>query len=224
MGQKVRPIGIRVGITRDWSSRWYADKKEFGQCLLEDAKLRKHIRRECYSAGVSRIEIERNGRRVTVWLHVARPGVVIGRKGARVEQLKSELQDISKGKDIQLNIEEVAEPETDAQLISENVAEQLKKRASFRRVLKQVIRTARERGAKGIKVMVSGRLGGAEMARREKASEGKVPLSTLRADIDYGFSEAITTYGVIGCKVWVYKGEVLEEKVDRRNVADAKTV
>ena len=225
MGQKVRPTGIRIGITRNWSSRWYANKKDFGRYLLEDRKIRRHIKNEFYSAGVSSIDIERDENKVGLTLMVARPGVVIGRKGARIESLKKELEVITAGKDVSLNIQEVAVPELDAQLIAENVGDQLKKRAAFRRVLKMTIRNARDRGAQGVKIMISGRLGGAEMARREMAMEGKIPLSTLRADIDYGFHEAITTYGVIGIKVWVYRGEVIgdeKEKKEAQNVADAK--
>jgi len=226
MGQKVRPTGIRIGITRDWSSRWYATKQEFGKFLKEDHEIRKYIKNEFYSAGVPLIEIERDGvgesRKVTINLHAARPGVVIGRKGARVDQLKTELESITGGR-VQLNIAEVNDPDTNAQLVAENVAEQLLKRQQFRRVLNNTIRTTRERGALGVKIMVAGRLGGAEMARREYATEGKIPLSTLRADIDYGFAEARTTYGIIGVKCWIYKGDVLEKKGGRRHGANAQT-
>ncbi|MFQ5653120.1 MAG: 30S ribosomal protein S3 [Planctomycetota bacterium] len=221
MGQKVRPTGIRVGITRDWSSRWYADKREFGKLLIEDRKIREYVKENFYSAGVPEVEIERNGEKITVILHAARPGVVIGRKGARVDQLRNDLEKIT-GREVQLNIEEITDPDKNAQLIAEGVADQLKKRAGFRRVLKQTIRNSRERGVKGIKVMVAGRLGGAEMARREHSSDGKIPLSTLRADIDFGFAEAKTTYGVIGVKVWVYKGEILKKKGNRRHGAHAQ--
>ncbi len=223
MGQKVRPTGLRIGITRSWSSRWYATKKEFGRYLLEDARIRRHIKREFYGAGVSSMDIERDLNRVTVTITVARPGVVIGRKGARIEELKQELEVLTGGRAVNLNIQEVQDPEVDAQLIAENVSEQLKKRQPFRRVMKQAIKTARDHGVPGIKVMISGRLGGAELARCEHAAEGSIPLSTLRADIDYGFAESITTYGVIGIKVWVYKGEILKEKENKRNVADAET-
>ncbi|MEM7261270.1 MAG: 30S ribosomal protein S3 [Planctomycetota bacterium] len=228
MGQKVRPTGIRIGITRDWSSRWYATKQEFGKFLKEDHLIRKHIKSEFYSAGVPLIEIERDGdgesRKVTINLHAARPGVVIGRKGARVDELRTELEAITGGK-VQLNIAEVNDPDTNAQLVAENVADQLLKRQPFRRVLKNTIRNTRERGALGVKVMVAGRLGGAEMARREYATEGKIPLSTLRADIDYGFAEARTTYGVIGVKTWIYKGEILDKnkKGGQRHGANAQT-
>lgn len=222
MGQKVRPTGIRIGITRNWSSRWYATKRDFGRYLLEDSKIRRHVKREFYSAGVSSIDIERDLNRVTVTITVARPGVVIGRKGARIEELKRELEAITVNRAVNLNIQEVPDPEIDAQLIAENMAEQLKKRQPFRRVIKQAIKTARDRGVPGIKVMISGRLGGAELARTEHAAEGSIPLSTLRANIDYGFAEAFTTYGVIGVKVWVFKGEILKEKEIKRHGADAE--
>lgn len=225
MGQKVQPTGIRIGITRDWSSRWYADKKQFGSFLVEDQQIRKHIKRNYGNAGIPEIEIEREGKgdgyKVTVTLHAARPGVVIGRKGARVEQLTADLEKITK-EEVQLNIQEVPDPDTNAQLVAEGVAEQLVKRAAFRRVLKNTIRSVRERGALGVKVMVSGRLGGAEMARREFQTEGKIPLSTLRANIDYGFAEARTTYGIIGVKTWIYKGDVIGRKVGQRHGVDAK--
>ncbi|MFN0059405.1 MAG: 30S ribosomal protein S3 [Planctomycetota bacterium] len=225
MGQKVRPTGIRIGITRDtWASRWYATKQDFGRLLVEDQRIRKFVKKEFYSAGVARIEIEREGdgdaRKVAINLHVARPGVVIGRKGARVDELKAELEEMTHAK-VHINISEISAPEMNAQLISEDVADQLIKRQPFRRVLKNSVRTARERGALGVKVMVSGRLGGAELARTEYATEGKIPLSTLRAEIEYGFSEARTTYGLIGCKVWIYKGEYLREKGKQPHVVDA---
>ena len=220
MGQKVRPTATRIGITRDWSSRWYANKQEYGKLLVEDQKIRRFIKDEFYSAGVPEIEIERNGQVVTVNLHAARPGVVIGRKGARVEQLRADLEAMTRSK-VQLNINEVQNPDLNAQLVAENVADQLRRRMPFRRVLKNTLRTTADAGAKGIKIMVSGRLGGADIARSECQVEGSIPLSTLRADIDYGLAESRTTYGVIGVKVWVYRGEVLE-KGKKRNVADAK--
>ena len=219
MGQKVRPTGIRIGITRDWSSRWYANKQEFGKLLVEDHKIRRYIKNEFFSAGVPEIEIERNGQVVTIHLHAARPGVVIGRKGARVEQLRTDLEAMTKQK-IQLNINEVQNPDLSAQLVAENVADQLRRRMPFRRVLKNMIRTSRDAGAKGVKIMVAGRLGGAEIARTEHQAEGSIPLSTLRADVDYGFAEARTTYGVIGVKCWIYRGEVLEKGKARH--ADAQ--
>lgn len=225
MGQKVLPIGIRIGITQAWSSRWYANKKTFGAFLVEDQKIRRHIKNNYGSAGIPKVEIEREGKsegyKVTVTLHAARPGVVIGRKGARVDQLKEDLEKITK-EEVQLNIEEVTDPDTNAQLVAEGVAEQLVKRAAFRRVLKNTIRGVRERGALGVKVMVAGRLGGAEIARTEFATEGKIPLSTLRADIQYGFAEAKTTYGIIGVKVWVYKGEIFARKDGGKNGPDAQ--
>ena len=220
MGQKVSPTATRIGITRDWSSRWYANKQEYGKLLVEDQQIRRYIKREFYSAGVPEIEIERNGQVVTIRLHAARPGVVIGRKGARVEQLRADLEAITQSK-VQLDINEVQNPDLNAQLVAENVADQLRRRMPFRRVLKNTLRTSRDAGAKGIKVMVSGRLGGAEIARTEFQVEGSIPLSTLRADIDYGLAESRTTYGVIGVKVWIYRGEVLE-KGKNRHVADAK--
>ncbi len=222
MGQKVNPKGIRIGITRDWSSRWYATKAEFGKLLVEDQKIRRFIKHEFYSAGVPEIEIERDGQVVTIHMHAARPGVVIGRKGARVEQLRADLEAITRSK-VQLNINEVQNPDVNAQLVAENISDQLRRRMPFRRVLKNTLRTTMDAGAKGIKIMVSGRLGGAEIARSECQVEGSIPLSTLRADIDYGLAEARTTYGVIGVKVWVYRGEVLEKvKGKNRNVPDAK--
>ena len=221
MGQKVRPTATRIGITRDWSSRWYANKQEYGKLLVEDQKIRRFIKDEFYSAGVPEIEIERNGQVVTINLHAARPGVVIGRKGARVEQLRADLEALTKTK-VQLNINEVQNADLNAQLVAENVADQLRRRMPFRRVLKNTLRTSMDAGAKGIKCMVSGRLGGAEIARSEVQVDGSIPLSTLRADIDYGLAEARTTYGVIGVKVWIYRGEVLEKGKARSNVADAQ--
>lgn len=225
MGQKVRPTGIRIGITRDWASRWYANKQEFGKFLGEDQKIRRFVKREFYSAGVPLIEIEREGdgenRKVTITLHAARPGVVIGRKGQRVDMLRQELEQLTGGK-VQLNITEVNDPRLNAQLVAENVGDQLLKRKPFRRVLKNTIQECMEAGAQGVKVMVSGRLGGAEMARREVSSDGKIPLSTLRADIDFGLAEARTTYGVIGIQAWIYRGEVLKEKKGRGHGVDAE--
>ena len=222
MGQKVNPISIRLGITRGWSSRWFANKQQFGKFLIEDNRIRKHIKKEYGSAGIPEVEVEREGNgeeyKLTVTLHAARPGVVIGRKGARVDQLRGELEKIA-GREVQLNINEVTEPDQNAQLVAEGIAEQIVKRAAFRRILKNTLRTVMEqRGVEGIKVMISGRLGGAEMARSESASEGKIPLSTLRADIQYGFAEAKTTYGITGIKVWIYKGEVLGKLGGKPNV------
>lgn len=205
MGQKTRPTGFRVGITENWRSRWFADKQRFGKLLVEDQLIRRFVKREYALAGIPKIEIERDMERVHVFLHTSRPGVIIGRKGAKVDKLKEDLETLC-GQEVKLEIREVLNPETDAQLVAESVAQQLERRAAFRRVVKQAIRTARERGALGIKIQVSGRLGGAEMARCESFSEGSVPLQTLQANIEYGFAEAYTTYGVIGVKCWIYKG------------------
>lgn len=209
MGQKVHPKGLRIGIIKDWDSRWFAEK-DFAKLLLEDAKIRKYIKEKLYAAGISRIEIERAANRVRITIHTAKPGIVIGRGGAEVEALRRELEKMT-GRQISINIAEVKTPETDAQLVAENVAAQLEKRVSFRRAMKQAVARAMRMGAQGIKIACSGRLAGAEIARTEWYSEGKVPLHTLRADIDYGFAEANTTYGKIGVKCWIYKGDVLPE-------------
>lgn len=206
MGQKVNPIGFRLGITRTWDSRWYA-KRDYGKLLHEDIKLRRHLKEKLYSAGIARIEIERAANKVKINVHTARPGIVIGKKGAGVEQLKAEVQKLSKN-EVFLNIIEVKKPEANATLIAENVASQLEKRVAFRRAMKKCMTSAFKQGIKGIKIRVSGRLGGAEIARTEWYSEDSVPLHTLRANIDYGTAEARTTYGVIGIKAWVYTGEV----------------
>jgi len=211
LGQKVDPRGLRLGITRDWDAKWYADKKQFASLLLEDVKIRKYIKKKLYQAGISRIQIERTANRIRLGIHTARPGIVIGRGGSEVEALRRELEQLT-GRQVSINIIEIKVPELDAQLVAENVAAQIEKRVAFRRAMKQVVGRAMKMGAKGIKVAVSGRLAGAEIARTEWYTEGKVPLHTLRADIDYGFAEADTTYGKIGVKVWIYKGEVLPEK------------
>lgn len=210
MGQKVNPHGLRVGVIKDWDSRWYSDKN-FSDYLLEDYKLRKFIKNKLYSAGISKIEIERAAERVKIHIHTAKPGIVIGKGGSAIEELKKEVQKLTKN-NVMINIVEVKRPEIDSQLVSENVALQLENRISFRRAMKQVMGRAMKAGAKGIKVTCSGRLGGAEMARTEYYNEGTIPLQTLRADIDYGFAEADTTYGKIGVKVLIYHGEVLPEK------------
>jgi small subunit ribosomal protein S3 len=207
MGQKVSPVGFRLGVNKTWDSKWFRESG-YAQWLGEDFKVREYLQRECKSAGISKVMIERAANKCKVSVHAARPGMIIGKKGAGIEQLKNELQKLS-GSEIFLNIVEVRKPEADAQLISENVAQQLERRVAFRRAMKKVITTAQKFGVKGIRVAVSGRLGGAEMSRREWYREGRVPLHTLRADIEYGFSKAQTTYGVIGCKVWLFKGEVL---------------
>lgn len=211
MGQKVHPKGLRIGIIKDWDSRWYTGKKEFAKTLLEDHKIRQFIKKSLYAAGVARIEIERDPHRIRIFLHTAKPGMVIGKGGTGVETLRKNLEQMT-GKHVSININEVKTPELEAQLVAESIAAALEKRVGFRRAMKQAITRALRLGAKGAKVIVSGRLGGAEMARREVAMEGSVPLHTLRADIDYGFAEAKTTYGQIGVKVWIYKGEVLPEK------------
>lgn len=211
MGQKVNPIGLRVGIIRDWEGRWFARKKDYADLVLEDIKIRKYVKKRLYASGVAKVEIERAANRVKVTIHTARPGMVIGRQGNEVENIRKELEKLS-GKQVQLNIAEVKTPELNAQLVAENIAFQLERRTSFRRAMKQSITRTMRLGAQGIKVAVSGRLMGAEIARTEGYSEGKVPLHTLRADIDYGFAEANTTYGKIGVKVWIYKGEILHAR------------
>ena len=212
MGQKVNPHGLRVGVIKDWDSRWFTtDKKEFGALLLEDHNIRKFLKNKLYSAGVAKIEIERSANKVKLDLHVAKPGVVIGRAGAGIEALKAELEKMTK-KNIIVNIVEVKAIDKNAQLVAENIALAIERRVAFRRAMKQAVQRALKAGAKGIKVAASGRLGGAEMARTEGYSEGNVPLQTLRSDIDYGFAEADTTYGKIGIKVWICNGEVLPTK------------
>lgn len=211
MGQKVHPIGLRVGIIKDWDSRWFAKKRDYANLILEDVKIREFIKKRLYASGVAKIEIERAANRVKVTIHTARPGMVIGRQGAEVELIRKEIEKFS-GKQVQLNIAEVKVPELSAQLVAENIAFQLERRVSFRRTMKQAIGRAMKLGALGVKVACSGRLMGAEIARTESYSEGKVPLHTLRADIDYGFAEANTTYGKIGVKVWIYKGDILPAK------------
>ena len=208
MGQKVNPHGLRVGIIKDWDSKWYADKKNFSDLLVEDFNIRKYIKGKLYIAGISKIEIERAASRVKVSIYTAKPGMVIGKGGSGVEDLRKDLEKLTK-KNVIVNVEEVKQPELDAQLVAENIAAQLERRISFRRAMKQAIQRTMRAGAQGIKTAVSGRLGGADMARTEGYSEGTIPLQTLRADIDYGFAEADTTYGKLGVKVWIYKGEVL---------------
>ena len=211
MGQKMDPHGLRVGIIKDWSSRWYADSKNFGDYLVEDNKIRKFIKKKLYASGISKIEIERTAKFVKINVFTAKPGLVIGKGGNLVEDLKKTLQKMIE-KDVNLNIVEVKNADIDAQLVAENIAAQLERRISFRRAMKQCMQKAMKSGALGIKTSVSGRLGGADMARTEFYKDGTIPLQTLRADIDYGFAEADTTYGKIGVKVWIYKGEVLPAK------------
>jgi len=220
MGQKVSPTGFRLGIVEEWRSRWYAGKKGFKEALLEDYKIRRYIKDNYKFAGIPKIEIERKGEEINVVLNTARPGLVIGRKGAEVDKLRGKLEEIT-GKRVNVNIVEVSKPELDAQLVSESIAEQLEKRASFRRTMKKAVDMAMQSGALGIKVICSGRLGGAEIARTETQSKGSIPLHTLRAIIDYGLAQAVTTYGTIGVKVWIYKG--LMEEQETINAADAKT-
>ena len=210
MGQKVNPHGLRVGIIKDWNSRWYVKNESFGDTLVADYKLRKFLKKKLFQAGVPNIEIERNGERVHIVIHTAKPGIIIGRGGSEIEKLKVDVEKFT-GHPCTINVVEVKQPDVNAQLAAENIAAQLEKRISFRRAMKQAISKAIKLNAKGIKVMVSGRLGGAEIARREHYHEGTIPLQTLRADIDYGFAEAATTYGKIGIKVWIYKGEILPE-------------
>ncbi|MFC4778105.1 30S ribosomal protein S3 [Paenibacillus sp. GCM10023252] len=211
MGQKVNPVGLRVGIIRDWESKWYAGK-DFGDLLLEDVKIREYLKNKLKDAAVSHIEIERAANRVNVTIQTAKPGMVIGKGGSEVENLRTQLGKITNGKKVHINISEIKQADLDAILVAESIAQQLERRVSFRRALKQAIQRSMRAGAKGIKTAVSGRLGGAEIARSEGYSEGTVPLHTLRADIDYGTAEAHTTYGRIGVKVWIYRGEVLPTK------------
>ena len=210
MGQKVNPHGLRVGIIKDWDSKWYANKKDFSDLLIEDNKIREYIKTKLYAAGIAKVEIERAANRVKVSISTGKPGMVIGRGGVGVEELRAELEKLT-GKSVVVNVEEIKNPDMDAVLVAESIAEALERRISFRRAMKQAIQRTMRAGAKGIKTSVSGRLGGADMARTEGYSEGTIPLQTLRADIDYGFAEADTTYGKLGVKVWLYKGEVLPQ-------------
>ena len=211
MGQKVDPRGFRVGVINDWNSKWYADTKHFGDYVVEDHKIREYVKKKLYASGISKIEIERTQRFVKVNIFTAKPGIVIGKGGALAENLKADLEKMI-GKQVNLNIVEVKDVDVNAQLVAENVANQLERRISFRRAMKQCMQRTMKAGALGIKIAVSGRLGGADMARTEFYKDGTVPLQTLRADIDYGFAEANTTYGKVGVKVWIYKGEILPQK------------
>lgn len=212
MGQKVNPHGLRVGVIKDWDSRWYARNEKVGDLLVEDKKIRDYLKKTLYSAGIPKIEIERDNAKVRIYLHCARPGVVIGKGGADIERLRLTLEKMI-GKSVALNIVEVKSPDINAQLVAENIAQQLEKRIGFRRAMKNAMGRAMRMGARGIKTCCSGRLGGAEIARVEHYHDGTIPLQTLRADIDYGFAEAATTYGRIGVKVWIYKGEVLTQSL-----------
>ena len=213
MGQKVNPHGLRVGVIKDWDSKWYAEGNDFAAFLKEDNDIRRYLKKRLYSSGVSDIEIERAADKVKVIVHTAKPGVVIGKGGAEIEKVKNELQKMT-GRKVLVDIKEVKRPDREAQLVAENIAQQLENRVSFRRAMKSTMSRTMKAGAKGIKTCVSGRLGGADIARSEFYSEGTIPLQTLRADIDYGFAEAKTTYGRIGVKVWLYRGEVLHESRD----------
>ena len=212
MGQKINPTGLRIGVIKDWESRWYADKKDFGSNLVDDYNLREYLLKALAPAGVPKVEIERDPKRVRVNIHCAKPGMVIGRGGAEIEKLKAKCKELLGGdKEVFINIIEIKQPDANAQLVAENIAAQLERRVSFRRALKQAIGRTMKLGARGIKTQVRGILGGAEIARSETYQEGTIPLQTIRADIDYGFAEAHTTYGRIGVKVWLYRGEVLRD-------------
>ena len=228
MGQKVNPHGLRVGVIKNWDSRWYVNDKDFGDTLVEDYNLRKLLKKQLYAAGVPKIEIERDASKVRIHIHCAKPGMVIGKGGSEIEKLRIQCEKFL-GKPVAINIVEVKNPDLNAQLVAENIAQQLEKRISFRRATRSAIDRAMKAGAKGIKTNVAGRLGGAEIARSEHYHEGTIPLQTLRADIDYGFAEAATTYGRIGVKVWIYKGEILnagkklEVREERRHVNAKKS-
>ncbi|UCD55197.1 MAG: 30S ribosomal protein S3 [Candidatus Omnitrophota bacterium] len=224
MGQKVHPYGLRVGIIKDWKSRWFAKKDHFHDTLIKDQKLKKYIKDKLSGGAIANIEIERTGERIRIIIHTARPGVIIGRRGSEIEALKDALQPMVGEKQVFIDIKEIKQPATEAQLVAENLALQLERRIPFRRAMKRALQMARDAGCEGLRIKVSGRLGGAEIARRETLKYGKIPLQTLRADIDYGFTEAHTTYGLIGVKVWVYKGEKLaiKEVGGKKNGAHAK--
>jgi small subunit ribosomal protein S3 len=221
VGQKVNPHGLRVGVIKGWDAKWYANKKNFADNLVEDNQIRKFVKKELFSAGISKVEIERAAKRVKLNIYTAKPGVIIGKGGAGIEALKNKLTEFVNGKNVLINIVEVKSAEADAQLMAENIAAQLEKRISFRRAMKQTMQRGMKQGIKGVKTACSGRLGGAEIARTEHYHEGTIPLQTLRADIEYGFAEADTTYGKIGVKVWVYNGEVLPTKKVEKEEANA---
>jgi len=221
MGQKVNPHGLRVGVIKNWDSRWFVSDKDFGDTLVEDYNLRKTLKKQLYLAGVPKIEIERDASKVRIHIHCAKPGMVIGKGGSEIEKLRIQCEKML-NKPVAINIVEVKNPDINAQLVAENVAQQLEKRISFRRAMKQSIGRAMKFNARGIKIQCSGRLGGAEIARSEQYHEGTIPLQTLRADIDYGFAEAATTYGIVGVKVWLYKGEVLHDNRKPRKEGGSK--
>ena len=216
MGQKINPVGLRVGINRTWDSRWYANTKEYGDLLHEDLRIRDFIKKECKQAGVSRVVIERPHRKCRVTIYTARPGVIIGKKGADIESLRQKVAKLTDS-ELHLNIVEIRRPEIDAQLVAENICQQLERRVSFRRAMKRAVQNAMRMGAQGVRINCGGRLGGAEIARVEWYREGRVPLHTLRADIDYATSEALTAYGIIGVKVWIFKGEIMEHDPSARD-------
>ena len=219
MGQKVNPHGLRVGVIKDWDSHWYAREEKVGDLVVEDYNIRKYLKNKLYAAGVAKIEIERSNGKVKINIHCSRPGVVIGKAGAEIENLRKDVE-ARLGKSVNLNIVEVRSPDLNAQLVAENIAQQLERRIAFRRAMKQAVGRTMRLGAKGIKIACSGRLGGAEIARKESYREGSIPLHTLRADIDYGTAEAHTTYGRIGIKVWIFKGEVLPERKQAKTAAE----
>ena len=221
MGQKVHPYGFRVGYIYDWKSRWYANRYDFPKLLLEDIKIKKHIKKTLASAAVSKVEIERASEKIRVLIFTARPGIIIGRRGAEIEKLKEEVQAIA-GKDIIIEIKEIKNPNIDAQLVAENIAMQLEKRIPHRRAMKKAIQNALDSGAKGAKIICGGRLGGSEIARRESYRVGSIPAQTLRAEIDYGFTEALTKFGLIGIKVWIYKGDRILDKKEEEEKTDSK--
>ena len=223
MGQKVNPVGLRLGINRGWDSIWFAKKKEFGKYLIEDFKIRKYIRKSIVNSGVSEIIIERSSKKCTVSIHTSRPGFVIGKKGADIEKIKNNIKKITEN-DVTVNIKEIKKPELNAYLAAENIAQQLVKRIAYRRAMKRAMQSAMRLNAKGIKVMVSGRLAGNEIARTEWLREGSIPLHTLRANVDYGEAEALTTYGIIGVKVWIYKGEHFDKDVEKEKKERVKNV
>jgi small subunit ribosomal protein S3 len=219
MGQKVHPVGIRLGIIRDWTSKWYSNSRSYADNLVMDLKVREHLKKKLKHAAVSKIIIERPTQSMNVSIHTARPGIVIGKKGEDIERMRLEVSEMA-GIPVHLAVEEIRKPELDAQLVAENIAQQLEKRIMFRRAMKRAVTSAMRLRAEGVKVMVGGRLNGAEIARTEWYREGRVPLHTLRADIDYGFAEALTTYGIIGVKVWIFKGEIIEQEAPAESRAD----
>ena len=221
MGQKVNPHGFRVGVIKNWDSRWFANDKVFGDTLVEDYNLRKYLKKALFTAGIAKIEIERDDKRVRLHIHCAKPGMVIGRNGSEIEKLRATCQQML-GKPVVINIVEIKQPDLDATLVAQSIAQQLERRVAFRRAVKGAIRNTMRLGARGIKVQVSGRIGGAEIARSETYKEGTIPLQTIRADIDYGVAEAATTYGRIGIKVWIYQGEVLRESRNKKRRSNRK--